>query len=446
MAKKQSSLYLNGEAVGNGGIRYVKGTQPGLYAPVSQKNVHLTPDFKQFIPRLLESVPSVIDVNSAAASQLWMLNTMALFNRVNVIRDKEGNLRTDFNIQNANTLTNGVYSVALKKGGGAVPVTMGVPDQWVQQADGKWKYRENGSYVRGRWDKIANLWYYFHHNGIMASHEWVENNGNWYYVHGKGNMAVSEWIKWNDDWYYMDKDGRMVKSIRKEIKSKWYYFHVDGKMAKLEVVEDGESGLTYWADKVGVLDEVVMINNWLFGHKKPSRKGGRVAKAAHISTFVDWYAYENVSVINKYVLQVFSNLKAKVGSYDELVDDEGYFWIAVGPRVYNSSYSDNGTLTPGGKGDTRLEMGKYADVVVEISGQPQLYLYCRLGDVKAHTFIAYGNKENGVSQTGIPYPKNSSGEKPDLGSANGNSVEFMGHEGNNGDMSLYKLVQINVFD
>lgn len=192
---------------------------------------------------------------------------MALFNRVNVIRDKEGNLRTDFNIQNANTLTNGVYSVALKKGGGAVPVTMGVPDQWVQQADGKWKYRENGSYVCGRWDKIANLWYYFHNDGIMAANKWVENNGNWYYVHGKGNMAVSDWIKWNDDWYYLDKDGKMVKGLRKEINGKWYYFHGDGIMAENETIHPS-TGKYYDADGNGVLkqasgDMVFNGQSWL---------------------------------------------------------------------------------------------------------------------------------------------------------------------------------------
>ncbi|WP_349672891.1 hypothetical protein [Lacrimispora sp.] len=91
-------------------------------------------------------------------------------------------------------------------------------------------------------------------------------------------------------------------------------------------------------------------------------------------------------------------------------------------------------------------MGKYADVVIKRGDESDVYLYCRIGDVIAHTWINKGSKENGLSQTGYPYPNNASGEKTDPGSANGNTVEFMGMEGNNGDMSKYKLVKIIVFD
>lgn len=61
MAKNRSALHLNGEAVGNGGIRYVKGSQPGEHSPASQENVHLTQSYKQYIPQLLGSVAAIID-------------------------------------------------------------------------------------------------------------------------------------------------------------------------------------------------------------------------------------------------------------------------------------------------------------------------------------------------------------------------------------------------
>jgi len=99
-------------------------------------------------------------------------------------------------------------------------------------------------------------------------------------------------------------------------------------------------------------------------------------------------------------------------------------------------------------------MGKYADVVLEhISTVDTVYLYCRIGDIKAHTWIGKGDSQNGLSQTGVPYPNNASGEAADLNSADGSTVEFMGHptyksngDPDNGDMSKYRLLKIIVHD
>ena len=97
-------------------------------------------------------------------------------------------------------------------------------------------------------------------------------------------------------------------------------------------------------------------------------------------------------------------------NYEELIDEEGCYWIALGPRRINLSYSDDGDLRVGGKGNKRLEMRKYADVVIKRGAGPEVYLYCRIGEVRAHTWLDKGNKENGLSQTGYPYPNNASGK------------------------------------
>ena len=213
-------------------------------------------------------------------------------------------------------------------------------------------------------------------------------------------------------------------------KGKKYFVDDDGVMAVNRTITDPETGKKYKAGADGVLEgeETIMINDWLIGHSKPSRKGGRTEKAAKGVKFRDWYAYEEQDTLNSFVLADFPQLIAIQGRYNELIGEEGHYWIATGPRIINPSYPDDGDLTVGGKGNKRLEMGKYADVVLKQGDELEVYLYCRIGEVKAHTWIDKGNKENGLSQTGYPYPKNASGEKPD---ANGNTVEFMGKRTNN---------------
>lgn len=85
MAKNRSTLHLNGEAVGNGGIRYVKGSQPGEHSPASQ----VTQSYKQYIPQLLGSVAAIIDPNADQASEYWLYNATPHYIQVNVIRDAE---------------------------------------------------------------------------------------------------------------------------------------------------------------------------------------------------------------------------------------------------------------------------------------------------------------------------------------------------------------------
>lgn len=447
MGRKQSSFHMGDEFNGNAAVRYLKGTQPCIHPPVSQENVQLTPDFGSYLLKVLGCIPVVISPLNANPVLLALLGSMASVNQVFITKDPvTGNYIFKFNIISPQDFTDGSYLYTFQIMDNQVPTAMGVADQWVPVGS-QWKYFKDGSYLTHTWHKINGLWYYFHSDGIMASHEWIENGGKWYFVHGAGDMAVGQWVKTNDKWYYVEKDGVMVSDERKKINDIWYFFHEEGDMAVDEIVDDVKSGNTYQADKNGELEEVIKINDWLIGHKKPSKQGGRTVKAANLpNIFTDWYAYENQSDLGHYVKIEFPSLKAKSGSYGELLDENNNYWIAVGPRVYNSKYSDYGDLKPGGKGDRRLEMGKYADVVIQCDGEPKIYLYCRLGDVKAHTWIDYGKKENGLSQTGKPYPNNSSGEAADLSSANGNSVEFMGMGGNNGSMSKYKLVKIAVFD
>lgn len=51
------------------------------------------------------------------------------------------------------------------------------------------------------------------------------------------------------------------------------------------------------------------------------------------------------------------------------------------------------------------------------------FVYCRVGEVKAHTYIDDGNKYNGYTQTGIAYPN--SGAQNSESNRDGSTVEFI---------------------
>lgn len=303
----------------------------------------------------------------------------------------------------------------------------------------RWYYLDKNGYMALGWQIIGGKKYYLKSKktkgletgGYMVT-GWEKIDGKWYYFRSSGELLTNNWKQGKDGkWYFCGKNGAMATSKIIDWKGKKYFVDDDGVMAVNRTITDPETGKKYKAGADGVLEgeETIMINNWLIGHSNPSRKGGSTAKAAKLpDIFKDWYAYENQLSINKYVLADFPKLKAIQGSDDELIDEGGYYWIATGPKIINPLYPDDGNLTVGGKGNKRLEMGKYADVVIKREGEPEVYLYCRIGEVKAHTWISKGNKENGLSQTGYPYPNNASGEKPDTKGANGNTVEFMGME------------------
>lgn len=290
MAKKRASLYFNNEVAGNGGTRYVKGTQPGKHSPISQENVHLTKSYKQFIPQLMCGTSTVIDPNSAQASQPWLYNTIPRFTQVNVIRDDKGNITTVFNILKENTITNGVYSVAVRNVEDQAPVTIVIASQWVEDKDkDKWRYYRNGDFVTADWVQIGEKWYYIgadqymvtgphiidgkqyyfkkkeedlenkNNYGQMIAHKWWRINNTWYYFHSDGSRLYSGWRldAKGTDWYYCGADGKMVENkVIPWSDGKLYYVGSSGAMVKSAKVTDTDTGKTYKADGNGVLSEV----------------------------------------------------------------------------------------------------------------------------------------------------------------------------------------------
>ncbi|MDF2888561.1 MAG: cell wall hydrolase [Lacrimispora sp.] len=474
MGGKKSSFRMENEVNGYGNTTYVKARTQGVHLPLSQENVQLTPDFGKFILTVLGANPTVIIPANADPDFLSMLGAMSSANQAIINKDQAGNYNVTFHLSEQ-SLTNGSYLQAMQTSSNVNKSNIGVVGKW--ELDGsRWRYYLNG-YVKGQWVNYKDRWYYLDQNGYMALGwqtiggkkyylkskkskgleaggymvtGWDKIDGTWYYFRSSGELLTNNWKQGKDGkWYFCGKNGAMATSKIIDWKGKKYFVDDDGVMAVNRTITDPETGKKYKAGADGVLEgeETIMINDWLIGHSKPSRKGGRKAKAAKgVKKFIDWYAYENLTKLNKYVIYEFPGLKAMQGGDKELIDEEGYYWIAAGPKIINASYSDDGDLRVGGKGNKRLEMGKYADVVIKRRDEPEVYLYCRIGEVRAHTWIDKGNKENGLSQTGYPYPNNASGEKPNPDSADGSTVEFMGMKGNNGTLSEYKLVKIVVFD
>lgn len=107
-----------------------------------------------------------------------------------------------------------------------------------------------------------------------------------------------------------------------------------------------------------------------------------------------WYAqepYVNTNypdeAIDEYGLspKIPGARKATLGSYN------GYYYVAVGPKVIYPDYSDNGTPGVSMYGRGTL------DAVIENSNGVQYYIHCIVGDVKAHTW------NNGIIQTYYRY-------------------------------------------
>lgn len=130
MGKKQSSFHMGDEFNGNGEIRYLKGTQPGLHPPMSQENVHLTPDFGTYLLKVLGSMPAVINPIGVNPALLALLGSMASVNKVIITKDSvTGNYIFKFNVTSNQDLTDGSYPYTFHIADNQIPAAMGVLGQ-----------------------------------------------------------------------------------------------------------------------------------------------------------------------------------------------------------------------------------------------------------------------------------------------------------------------------
>ncbi len=122
-------------------------------------------------------------------------------------------------------------------------------------------------------------------------------------------------------------------------------------------------------------------------------------------------------------------------------DEDGRYKIAVGPKILNAEYPDNGRLWD----DDFIGYSRKIDVVLEdiYTGEEKI-IECVASDLKAHSYNKYPDEqpyntgdvasfdvENGIIQTGIAYPRSSNARDSKACSTEhmgGSIIEFAGQE------------------
>lgn len=136
-------------------------------------------------------------------------------------------------------------------------------------------------------------------------------------------------------------------------------------------------------------------------------------------------------------------LTVKKESNNVYTDDDGRYWIAVGPDFMNPSHTSTMQIKP-----ANMNYGTKIDihVVGQYDGK-DYYIPAVVGDAKEHS------KPDGLYQTGVPFDPN----RPTV-SGDGSSVEFIGYDiktfvdanGNNKSTvnytNDYKLIELIIYD
>ena len=100
--------------------------------------------------------------------------------------------------------------------------------QWLQMADGSWKYwdAEKQSVATG-WKLVNGKWYLFDVFGTMFT-GWQQNGGKWYLLSANGDMQTG-WQFVNGHWYLLGASGAM-KTGWQQVGNTWYYLSANGDM------------------------------------------------------------------------------------------------------------------------------------------------------------------------------------------------------------------------
>ena len=78
-----------------------------------------------------------------------------------------------------------------------IPVLVG---KWMQDRNGWWYDRGNGTYPKDGFEEIKGVTYYFDASGYMKT-GWVEDDGDWYYFAASGAMVKDNWQQSGSTWY-----------------------------------------------------------------------------------------------------------------------------------------------------------------------------------------------------------------------------------------------------
>lgn len=162
-------------------------------------------------------------------------------------------------------------------------------------------------------------------------------------------------------------------------------------------------------------NQYILENGWLRLYTRPTVScSGRVVNIPVVNSFTGsdgflyqftnknyWYSYENPYTHCGYINPNAQNritalgktVTVNIGSCGEYTDENGRYWMAVGPNVVNPSHTGGQAITP-----TEMYGTGVLDIVVKDSSGKKYYIPAVVGDAKAHTW------NNGVIQTYKAYP------------------------------------------
>jgi hypothetical protein len=142
----------------------------------------------------------------------------------------------------------------------------------------------------------------------------------------------------------------------------------------------------------------VTVNGWLHLYESPTVSSkGRIVEMPDDFPRDDWAAFEGRSVINPWAEYMIEQSGSKaiviIGGKGEVTDDEGRYWVALGPNVMNPNHKPGEKVTL-----EEMKYGSKVDVALRDSSGNLYYVPTIVGDVKNHTY------PNGIYQTGYAYP------------------------------------------
>ena len=219
------------------------------------------------------------------------------------------------------------------------------------------------------------------------------------------------------------------------------------------------SGLSFYSYSYGDTTEI-LVNGWLRLYSEPTVSCyGRTVNIPTVASYTGsdgvkyqftdrnyWYAFENYTQTKispeaiKYLASIGKPAVVNTGSKGQYTNENGRYWMAVGPKVVNPNFPSNKMPYP-----QDMYAKGVLDVVVKNRYGTKYYIPAVVGDVKGHTW------DKGVIQTWKKYPNGTydSAKKYDsrIKSYNGTvAAEFIGNFDQNtwsnglGDYSIDSII------
>ena len=151
--------------------------------------------------------------------------------------------------------------------------------KWIQDRNGWWYRRPDGTWPANGWAYIEGTWYFFDTAGYIKT-GWINTGGLWYYLEPSGAM-VTGWKKVGNTWYYMNEWGAMTTGWVND-NGTWYFMDASGAMKTGWVY----TGAWYYMNASGA-----MMTGWVYDGGTWYFMDGSGAMLANTSRYINGKTY-----------------------------------------------------------------------------------------------------------------------------------------------------------